>query len=584
MKHCPVCNAPYEDHVTHCAEDGQALDARPDPMLGRTLASRYKILRRVGAGGMGQVYRARHVILRHDVALKLLSPELTRDPVMRERFVREAQATNLLRHPNIVDIWDVAEEGNRVFLVMEFLEGQSLADLMRAGPLDVRHAIDIAIPVCHALARAHALGVVHRDVKPENIFLARDAAGDLRVKVLDFGIVHIRGEARLTMPGEVFGTPEYLASELARGEACSPSSDLYALGVLLFEMVTGTLPFEGGVNHLISQHAYSAPPTVRSRLASAPEALDSLVLALMQKAPKDRPATATDVLDALAAILAEENTQLAPTGRTSRPGPLDSNNTTLAGTGRGSAPPASIPTLRQQGVTFETAAQAAFPKGDTPDGLRELLERFNANVDRLRSLEDDRRGLMFELTERQRRHDREREEQMGELRQLAVEREAATAKAATLEARERDARRDEVEVLQELALSWDSAGAVPSNPRFITLERAAQLEELGRIAARWRGLRSALDGVTTGRAAQMRALAALEERRQAVQTTLDALENETQVTAQKLQRRAVTTGAEISELLKALHQDGETAKAQLKQHPAARGLLQGLETPSGPPG
>ncbi len=580
MKHCPVCNAPYDDTATHCADDGQALDARPDPMLGRTLASRYKILRRVGAGGMGQVYRARHVILRHDVALKLLSPELTRDPVMRERFVREAQATNLLRHPNIVDIWDVAEEGNRVFLVMEFLEGQSLADLMRTGPLDVRHAIDIAIPVCHALARAHALGVVHRDVKPENIFLARDAAGDVRVKVLDFGIVHIRGEARLTMPGEVFGTPEYLASELARGQECSPSSDLYALGVLLFEMITGTLPFEGGVNQLIAQHAHSAPPTVRSRLPSAPEALDSLVLSLMQKLPKDRPGSATDVIDVLAKILAEENTQLAPEGRTSRPGPLDPNSTATINSGRGSAPPASIPTLRHQGVTFETAAQAAFPKGDTPDALRELLERFNTNVDRLRTLEDDRRGLMFELTERQRRHDREREEQMIELRQLAVEREAATAKAAALEARERDARRDEVEVLQELALAWDSAGTVPSNPRLITLERAAQLEELGRVSARWRGLRSALDAVTTGRAAQARALASLEERRQAVQATLDALENETQVTAQKLQRRAVTTGAEISELLKALHQDGETAKAQLKQHPAARGLLQGLEVPS----
>ena len=128
MKHCPRCQARYDDASTVCSVDGASLEAPPDPMVGRTLASRYKILRRVGAGGMGQVYRARHVILRHDVALKLLSSELTRDPVMRERFVREAQATNLLKHPNIVDIWDVAEEGNRVFLVMEFLALRQLAD------------------------------------------------------------------------------------------------------------------------------------------------------------------------------------------------------------------------------------------------------------------------------------------------------------------------------------------------------------------------------------------------------------------------------------------------------------------------
>jgi serine/threonine protein kinase len=581
MMHCPRCNARYDDSIATCPTDGAPLEPPPDPMEGRTLASRYKILRRVGAGGMGSVYRARHVILRHDVALKLLSPELTRDPVMRERFVREAQAANLLKHPNIVDIWDVAEEGNRVFLVMEFLEGESLAQRMQLGPMGVREAVEIAIPVCHALARAHSLGVVHRDVKPENVFLVRDPSGALRVKVLDFGIVHMRSEVRLTMPGEIFGTPEYLASELARGEPCGPASDLYALGVMLFEMVTGTLPFNGSVHQLIAHHAHSAPPPIRSRLPSAPEALDTLVFSLMQKLPAERPGSAMEVVGALARILEAENTAMAPAARTSPPPFAErggAGETTLLALQRDSVAPAvSIPTLRHQVATFHAAAEAAFPTGDMPEPMRDLLQRFNANVDRVRALEDDRRGIMVELTERDRRHQRERDDLMGELRLILVEHEGLAARAQGLEAREREAKRDEVQVLQQLALAWDTIGPVPSNPRAITLERAEQLEALGALAGRWRAVRGVLDGAAAGGSAQQQALRSLEQRRDAVQATLDALESESQVTAHRLQRRAVTVGAEIATVLAAIDGESDAAKTMLRGHPVARGLLLVLE-------
>jgi len=579
MKHCPRCQARYDDASTHCSIDGASLEAPPDPMVGRTLASRYKILRRVGAGGMGQVYRARHVILRHDVALKLLSSELTRDPVMRERFVREAQATNLLKHPNIVDIWDVAEEGNRVFLVMEFLEGESLAQRMQSGPLGVREAVEVAIPVCHALGRAHSLGVVHRDVKPENVFLVRDPSGALRVKVLDFGIVHMRGEVRLTMPGEVFGTPEYLASELARGEQCGPASDLYALGVMLYEMVTGALPFNGTVQQLIDHHARSAPPAIRARMPSAPEALDALVLSLMQKRPADRPRSAAEVLDALASILEQETTAMAPVGRPSATTPErdGADETTLPGLRKSVPSSVSIPTLRQRVATFQAAAEAAFPRGEMPEAMREQLRRFHANVERLRVLEEDRRGMMIELTERERRHQRERDELLGELRQILVEHEGVASRAQALETREREAKRDEVEVLRSLALAWDSAGAPPGDPREITVERAVKLEELGALASRWRAVRSVLDGVGSGRTAQQRSASALEERRDAVQATLDALEGESQATSQRLQLRAVSVGAEIATILAALGDEGDAVRAMLRAHPVASGLLRGLE-------
>ena len=579
MKHCPRCQARYDDASTVCSVDGASLEAPPDPMVGRTLASRYKILRRVGAGGMGQVYRARHVILRHDVALKLLSSELTRDPVMRERFVREAQATNLLKHPNIVDIWDVAEEGNRVFLVMEFLEGESLAQRMQSGPMGVREAVEIAIPVCHALGRAHSLGVVHRDVKPENVFLVRDPSGALRVKVLDFGIVHMRGEVRLTMPGEVFGTPEYLASELARGEPCGPASDLYALGVMLYEMVTGALPFNGTVQQLIDHHARTAPPAIRARMPSAPEALDALVLSLMQKQPVERPRSAAEVLDALASILEQESTAMAPGGRpaapvTERDG---AGETTWMALKKSAPSSVSIPTLRQRVATFQAAAEAAFPRGDMPEAMRDQLRRFHANVERLRVLEEDRRGMMIELTERERRHQRERDELLGELRQILVEHEGVASRAQALETREREAKRDEAELRRSLTLAWDSVGAPPGDTREITVERAVKLEELGAVASRWRAVRSVLDGVGSGRTAQQRTARALEERRDAVQATLDALESESQATSQRLQLRAVSVGEEIATILAALGEEGEAVRAMLRAHPVARGLLRGLE-------
>ncbi|MBP6835638.1 MAG: protein kinase [Deltaproteobacteria bacterium] len=579
MKHCPRCQARYDDASTVCSVDGASLEAPPDPMVGRTLASRYKILRRVGAGGMGQVYRARHVILRHDVALKLLSSELTRDPVMRERFVREAQATNLLKHPNIVDIWDVAEEGNRVFLVMEFLEGESLAQRMQSGPMGVREAVEIAIPVCHALGRAHSLGVVHRDVKPENVFLVRDPSGALRVKVLDFGIVHMRGEVRLTMPDEVFGTPEYLASELARGEQCGPASDLYALGVMLYEMVTGALPFNGTVQQLIDHHARSAPPAIRARMPSAPEALDALVLSLMQKQPVERPRSAAEVLDALAGILEQESTAMAPGGRPSENTPErdGAGETTWMALKKSAPSSVSIPTLRQRVATFQAAAEAAFPRGDMPEAMRDQLRRFHANVERLRVLEEDRRGMMIELTERERRHQRERDELLGELRQILVEHEGVASRAQALETREREAKRDEAELRRSLTLAWDSVGAPPGDTREITVERAVKLEELGAVASRWRAVRSVLDGVGSGRTAQQRTASALEERRDAVQATLDALESESQATSQRLQLRAVSVGEEIATILAALGEEGEAVRAMLRAHPVARGLLRGLE-------
>ena len=137
MKRCPRCHARFEDDRVVCAHDGATLVEGSDPMLGRVLAERYRLLQRIGAGGMGTVYRAQHLLLRREVALKLLASELTRDPVMRERFLREAQATHMLRHPNIVEVFDVALDGSRVFLVMELLEGEGLASRLGAGPIDV---------------------------------------------------------------------------------------------------------------------------------------------------------------------------------------------------------------------------------------------------------------------------------------------------------------------------------------------------------------------------------------------------------------------------------------------------------------
>jgi serine/threonine protein kinase len=261
-----------------------------DPMLGRVVAGRYRLEARAGEGGMGVVYRARHVLIDRVVALKLIRPDLRGETHLRAWMLREARAANRVDHAHIIDIHDIGEtEEGELYLVMEYLVGVSLSSELAKGPMPLSRAVDILEQMCAALARAHDLGVVHRDLKSDNILLSTRGGRKDFVKILDFGLAHLAMDPRLAPKGAVFGTPEYMSPEQARGEEAGPPSDLYALGVLFFEMLTGQLPFRSNDRDTLLEMQRTAPPPKPS--AIKPDTLpaaEAVVLKLLEKERRKR--------------------------------------------------------------------------------------------------------------------------------------------------------------------------------------------------------------------------------------------------------------------------------------------------------
>jgi serine/threonine-protein kinase len=304
MKACPQCHIRYPQDAVYCFLDGATLTDIQDPLIGTTIAGRYLIQEVIGEGGMATVYRATHKLIDRACAVKVMNPAMATDTTVRERFRREAKAAQSLAHPNVIEIFDQGETAERTpYIVMELLRGQTLAVLAARGPMGTTRALPIMIQVARGIARAHDLGIVHRDLKPENIFVcSRDDGSDL-VKILDFGIARSRSDSRLTNAGELFGTPQYLAPERITGGEAGPSVDLYALGVIFFEIATGRLPFEAhDPTTFLIKHMKERPLRARTVVQEVPEALDALISALLEKDPKLRPVDAHRVEQDLAAL------------------------------------------------------------------------------------------------------------------------------------------------------------------------------------------------------------------------------------------------------------------------------------------
>jgi eukaryotic-like serine/threonine-protein kinase len=303
MKLCPACSEPYFDDAGFCPLDGAGLVRSTDPLVGRTLAARYRLVRQVGSGGMAVVYLARHVMIERLSAIKILRQDLAMNPSHRERFLREARAVNRINHPNIVEITDYGEDGGLVFLVMEYIEGESLLAALERERFGWVRAARIALQIAAALGRAHELGVIHRDLKPDNVLLlVRD--GSEFVKLTDFGIAKIVDAPALTFSEQLFGTPGYIAPEYIEGAATSPLGDLYALGIVLYEMLTGTLPFTARFPvELLALPLIEAPVKPSARVDGIPAELEELVLRLIARTPSDRPRDAFAVHDTLADIV-----------------------------------------------------------------------------------------------------------------------------------------------------------------------------------------------------------------------------------------------------------------------------------------
>jgi serine/threonine-protein kinase len=291
-------------------------------MEGRVLGDRYRVISRLGEGGMGAVYLCEHAVLHRRFAVKVLRPDLAKDPELVDRFRNEAIAASRIGVENVVDVVDFGvDPDGALYYVMEALDGRSLGALIRDdGPLLVPRALELLEQICRALVAAHARGVVHRDVKPDNVFVVRREDGTELAKVIDFGISHVpppAGAGRITRAGSIIGTPEYMAPEQAAGEAVDRRVDVYAAGVLAYEMLTGMLPIEAAtpLATLVAHQTRAPDPPSRHR-AGIPREVDALVLHALAKRPQDR----FESMEALAAAVARVRLGLGRVTATYRTG------------------------------------------------------------------------------------------------------------------------------------------------------------------------------------------------------------------------------------------------------------------------
>ena len=298
---CPVCAQHFSRDGRFCPFDGAALRAAPewdpsaDPLLGTVVDNRYEVLSVLGEGGMGVVYETRHRALGKRFALKALRKDLATDADIAARFIQEARTAASVSHPGLVEITDFGRlSTGQPFFVMELLLGQSLATLIRrGGPIPAARAVDMVRQLAEALGAAHEHSIVHRDLKPDNIHISPTASGRDRVTIVDFGLAKVIGASRLTRAGMVFGTPHYMSPEQAMGEATDHRADVYALGIVMYEMFTGRVPFEAdSYMGVLTKHMYMAP-TPPSQLPGMEQlgALEDITLRCLEKKPEHRYAT-----------------------------------------------------------------------------------------------------------------------------------------------------------------------------------------------------------------------------------------------------------------------------------------------------
>ncbi len=304
IKRCPECHEQFSPESTFCPFDGHRLEAATwdpaqDPLGGAVVGERYEVLNALGEGGMGTVYDVRHLTLGRHFAMKVLRRDLAKDAALAARFVEEAKATASIHHPHVVAISDFGElDDGRPYFVMELLAGKTLADLIREAPPPPRTIVRIVSRLARALGAAHAAGVIHRDLKPDNVFVLDPAGNDVRI--VDFGAALVMGKKRVTKTGVVFGTPHYMSPEQAGGQPIDQRADVYALGVILYVLLSGGLPFEADTfMGVITKHMFVRPETPRARREArlaplVPEdevvfsALEVVCLRALEKNPDQR--------------------------------------------------------------------------------------------------------------------------------------------------------------------------------------------------------------------------------------------------------------------------------------------------------
>jgi serine/threonine protein kinase len=310
-KICLRCGSKFGSRAEYCPHDGSLLvtdDEIPDPLIGTVLLEQFRIDEQIGTGGMGTVYRAHQTTVGRDVAIKVLRAELARDEQAVFRFEREGRVAISLDHPNLVRVFLSGRlKDGRLYIVMELLEGRTLADeLDREGVPSLERVLIMIMKLCAGLGAVHAAGIVHRDIKPENVYLVRRGRDNDFVKLVDFGIARVLGGEGIgpttTQNGRVFGTATYISPEAATGEDTDQRSDIYSMGVLSYQLLTGELPFEGKTaGAVLMQHVHQDPPLLQTvgRGAEVPDDLAGVVMRALSKDPDARQQSLAEFLNAL---------------------------------------------------------------------------------------------------------------------------------------------------------------------------------------------------------------------------------------------------------------------------------------------
>jgi len=322
-----------------------------DPLISQLVADRYRVIRKLGEGGMGSVYLAEHVVIEKKFALKVLAPELARRSDLVARFLQEARSASRIGHENVIDIMDFGQSPDGlVYIAMEFLDGKDLGEIVRSkGAMEWKEARDIVLQICRALRAAHDKGIVHRDMKPENIFLIQREGQPHFVKILDFGIAKVMGldpnGPRLTRTGMIFGTPEYMAPEQAEGKDTDHRADIYAVGCIMYHLITGQTPFVAEsfmtmlTKHLMEEPV--APSARRPDLVITPE-MDTLVLKSLEKDRDKRWQSMAELVEAVG---------VCPGPETASPKPAGGQTVEMGGAHAAAA----LKILRAKGTGTETA-------------------------------------------------------------------------------------------------------------------------------------------------------------------------------------------------------------------------------------
>lgn len=537
-----------------------------DSYLGRVVAGRYRLEALLGEGGMGVVYRARHVLIDRVVALKLIRPDLRGETHLRAWMLREARAANRVDHAHIVEIHDVGEtDEGELYLVMEYLTGTSLSSEVAKGQLPITRAVDILEQMTAALSRAHDLGVVHRDLKSDNIMLTVRGGRRDFVKILDFGLAALARDPRLAPKGAVFGTPEYMSPEQARGDDAIPGSDLYALGILFFEMTTGQLPFRSSDRDtLLEMQRTSASPRPSTLRTDLPEAAERIILRLLEKDPRRRFRDGHHLSEELKALQRtlpsttwEVQQQVEPPPAAPPPPP---------------APSPSVVEWSRRAAYFARMLARAHPNGRVPPAVQEANEQMWLLSARATRLEGELASHHKKLEAIERRGRALRAEIGRKVEELAEE-ESRTLRDAAAE-------RERVEELSlklaEANHRWEQAHQRALVGSQDGGAMRAIFEEVGGCRARAHTLQEIIAD-QQARVSQKESLAAdlrrqIDELRAQLQRYSEALENDLSAGRERIATRV----REALGYEKGLAQSSEVLLTHLKDRPECGDLLEEL--------